>query len=91
MINNNHAFNQEIPLWKTAYQGELKGNHAQMWQFRPTNFSKVAAEFGVESTRVEDPQQLSSVLQKSIASDRPTLVEVVTDLWATAPKPTNPV
>jgi acetolactate synthase-1/2/3 large subunit len=90
VVNNNHAFNQEIPLWKAAYQGELKGRHAEMWQFPPVNFSRVAAELGVDSVRVEDPAELAGALKESIGSDRPTLVEVMTDLWATAPKP-NPV
>ena len=90
VVNNNNAFNQEIPLWKAAYEGELKGNHAQMWQFRPTNFSNVAAELGVESVRVEDPGDLAAALKQSIASEQPTLVEVMTDIWATAPKPNDP-
>jgi acetolactate synthase-1/2/3 large subunit len=90
VINNNNAFNQEIPLWKAAYEGELRGNHAQMWQFRPTNFAKVAAEFGIDSVRVEDPADLTTALKQAIASEQPTLVEVLTDIWATAPKPKDP-
>jgi acetolactate synthase-1/2/3 large subunit len=90
VVNNNHGFNQEIPLWKAAYQGELTGNHSQMWRFRPTNFARLATEMGVPSIRVEDPSDLSAALKESIATDGPTLVEAVTDVWATAPKPTKP-
>lgn len=90
VVNNNAAFNQEIPLWKAAYQGELTGNHAEMWRFRPTNFARIAAEMGVQSVRVEDPSELSGALKESIATDGPSLVEVVTDVWATAPKPNKP-
>ena len=90
VVNNNSAFNQEIPIWKAAYEGELTGNHAQMWQFRPTNFARIAAEMGVQAIRVEDPSKLSAALKESIATNGPTLVEVMTDLWATAPKPNKP-
>lgn len=90
VVNNNNAFNQEIPIWKSAYKGELTGNHGQMWQFRPTDFARIAAEMGIQSVRVEDPSELSAALKESIATDGPSLVEVVTDMWATAPKPTKP-
>lgn len=90
VVNNNNAFNQEIPLWKAAYGGELTGKHGEMWQFRPTNFSDVARDLGVESIRVEDPADLREAMRARIAHDGPCLVEVVTDMWATAPKPNSP-
>ena len=90
VVNNNNAFNQEIPLWTEAYGGELTGKHGEMWQFRPTNFSDVARDLGVESIRVEDPADLREAIRARIAHDGPSLVEVVTDMWATAPKPNRP-
>ena len=90
VVNNNNSFNQEIPLWKAAYGGELTGKHGEMWQFRPTNFSDVARDLGVESIRVEDPADLRETIRARIAHDGPCLVEVVTDMWATAPKPNRP-
>ena len=90
VVNNNNAFNQEIPLWTEAYGGELTGKHGEMWQFRPTNFSDVARDLGVESIRVEDPADLREAIRAATAHDGPYLVEVVTDMWATAPKPNRP-
>ena len=90
VVNNNNAFNQEIPLWTAAYGGELTGKHGEMWQFRPTNFSDVARDLGVESIRVEDPTELREAIRAQIAHNGPSLVEVVTDMWATAPKPNSP-
>lgn len=87
VVNNNGAFNQEIPLWKAAYKGELSGDHAEMWRFRDVNFANIATEMGVESVRVEDPDELAAALKQSIAHPGPTLVDVATDVWATAPKP----
>ena len=75
---------------KAAYGGELTGKHGEMWQFRPTNFSDVARDLGVESIRVEDPADLREAMRARIAHDGPCLVEVVTDMWATAPKPNSP-
>ncbi len=90
VVNNNNSFNQEIPLWTSAYGGELRGRHGEMWQFSPVNFAGVAREMGLQATRVEDPADLSRVLKESIGSGAPTVIEVMTDLWATAPKPALP-
>jgi acetolactate synthase-1/2/3 large subunit len=90
VVNNNNAFNQEIPLWTAAYGGKLTGKHGEMWQFRPTNFSDVARDLGVESIRVEDPADLREAIRAGIAHDGPYLVDVATDMWVTAPKPNSP-
>lgn len=90
VVNNNDAFNQEIPLWTSAYKGELTGKHGEMWQFRPTNFSEVARNLGVESIRVADPADIREAIRVGIAHNGPYLVEVITDKWITAPKPKTP-
>jgi acetolactate synthase-1/2/3 large subunit len=79
VVNNNNAYNQGARIWADAYGGELHGRHEEVWQFREVNFSNIAREMGVSSTRVEQPAQLAGALKKAIALDAPSLVEVVTD------------
>ena len=90
VVNNNNAFNQEIGLWTAAYEGELHGRHAEMWQFRPTSFAAIARDMGVPATTVEQPGELAEVLQSAIETEGPYLVEVITDTWARSPKAFHP-
>jgi acetolactate synthase-1/2/3 large subunit len=45
--------------------------------FNRTDHAKVAAAFGVRSSRVEDPAALQGVLRKAIEAGEPTLVDVI--------------
>lgn len=45
--------------------------------FSHTEHAKVAAAYGLEAYRVEDPRKLKSVLKQAIGSDRPSFVEVI--------------
>lgn len=86
VVNNNHALNQEIPLWKDAYGGELHGRHNEMWMFNETNFSKVAESIGAAAFRVEKASAFASTLEAALEADRPAVVEVMTDIEVTAPR-----
>jgi acetolactate synthase I/II/III large subunit len=45
--------------------------------FGRTDHAAVASAFGVKSWRVEDPDDLDSVLSEALAHDGPTLVDVI--------------
>jgi len=45
--------------------------------FNRTDHAKVAAAFGVESWRVEDPAELAPVLKRAVERGGPTLVDVL--------------
>jgi acetolactate synthase-1/2/3 large subunit len=45
--------------------------------FGVTDHAKVAEAFGVKSWRVTDPKELNGVLKKALASEGPTLVDIV--------------
>jgi acetolactate synthase-1/2/3 large subunit len=91
VVNNNSAYNQGIGLWTDAYEGELSGRHSEMWTFKDLDFAAIAREIGLDAVRVEQPAELAGALQTAIASDGPYLVDVVTDVWARAPKAWLPV
>ena len=79
---------QKIPLlmivfsnssygWIKASQKASYGKRYFSVDFARTEHSRVAAEYGVRSWKVEDPEALKSVLKQALEHDGPTLVDVV--------------
>lgn len=90
VVNNNSAFNQEIGLWTEAYGGHLHGRHSEMWRFRDVSFAAIARDIGADGIRIERPQDLRGGLEKAFTTERPAVVEVVTDVDAVAPMAFTP-
>jgi acetolactate synthase-1/2/3 large subunit len=63
--------------WIKAGQKSGFGARYYSVDFTPTDHAKVAAAFGIESWRVEDPAELKGVLATALARGAPTLVDVV--------------
>ena len=51
--------------------------------FEPTDFSAVAAAYGIASTRVEKPGDLADAFTRSLTTDGPSFMEVLTSVWDT--------
>jgi acetolactate synthase-1/2/3 large subunit len=62
--------------WIKAGQ-KARGDNYFGVDFSDINHAQVAQAYGLEGTRVEDPDQLNPVLQKAIDSQIPVLVDVV--------------
>ena len=87
IVNNNHSMNQEINVYTAAYDGKPSDKWGDMWIFNKVNFSKIANEMGAQGIRVEDPNEISSALEKGLNThDKPTVIEVISDIDALAPK-----
>ena len=56
-----------------------------MWKFRELNLAKVAESLGCLGIRVEKPSELQPALEEALASGRPALVDVDSDIEALAP------
>ncbi|HJN15285.1 MAG TPA: thiamine pyrophosphate-dependent enzyme, partial [Armatimonadota bacterium] len=85
LINNNRSFNQTIEGYKTAYGGELSGDHADLWQFSDVDFTRIAESMGARGIHVREPRELAGALDQAFACDGPCVVEVLTDIDALAP------
>jgi acetolactate synthase-1/2/3 large subunit len=85
LINNNRSLNQEIDIYTAAYGGQLRGNHAELWQFSDVSFAEVARSMGAQGLRVQKPGELAGALDKAFSSKSPSVVEVVTEMTAVAP------
>ena len=85
LINNNRSLNQEIDIYADAYGGRLEGNHAELWKFTDASFAAIAESMGAKGIRVEKPGELGSALDQALSSGCPCVVEVLTEITATAP------
>jgi len=78
IVNNNHSFSQVSALINRAYEGRT-GNKDDLYQFRKLDFAQIARDFGCHGIRVEKPEEVGKALKEALASDLPTVVDVVTD------------
>lgn len=87
VVNNNDSLNQETHIFDEAYHGQQRGGAFAMWQFRKgVNFARIAEELGCFGVRVEKPEEIRPALEQALASGRPAVVDVHTDIAALAPR-----
>ena len=89
VVNNNRALNQDKRGDDIAYQG-ISGNPADLYEFSDVDLARTAEAMGCFGIRVEQPGQIQSAFEQALASDKPSVVEVVTDVDAMAPLPWSP-
>jgi acetolactate synthase I/II/III large subunit len=89
VINNNSGFGQNL-TGVHRLSGNRPGRGEELIRFGPTDFTKVAASFGVRGIRVEQPGEIASALATALAADEPIVVDVVTDLEPRAPEAWSP-
>ena len=56
----------------------------------PVAFARIAEEMGCLGIRVERPDEISPAIRLALAADRPTIVDVFTDVNCPAPEPWTP-
>lgn len=89
VVNNNHCLRQCLEGINFAY-GDRTGNRDEMCMFQDLNFAHIAQDMGCYGIRVERPGEISEALKKALGSDRPAVVDVVTDVACKAPSPWTP-
>lgn len=92
VVNNNSALNQEIPLWDKVYpEGEAaQARTEDLWRFEKIDFAAVARSFGCEGIRVEHPDELKAALTRALATNKPVVIDVISDIDAFAPQGWTP-
>ena len=86
VVNNNHSLNQEKRGTEGTYAGE-PGDSDAIWHFTDVNFARVAQDIGCFGIRVEKPGDLGSALEQALASGRPAVVDVASDMEGIAAPP----
>ncbi|HVC54740.1 MAG TPA: thiamine pyrophosphate-binding protein [Stellaceae bacterium] len=89
IVNNNSGFGQNLTGVRRI-AGNRPGRGEELIRFGPTDFTAVAASFGVRGIRVEQPQQIAKALHDALAAEEPVVIDVVTDLEPRAPDPWAP-
>ena len=92
IVNNNSAYNQEIPLWDNVFDDKKSIHHhpKELWEMNHLNFAKIAEGFGCAGIRVEKPEEISAAIQKAMRLNQPVVIDIVTDVNAFAPKAWSP-
>ena len=82
VVNNNRSLSQDMKPFHRGWGGPENitdvGN--RMWIYDDRNLTAIATELGAFAIRVTDPSELAPALQAALDSNRPTVVEVITDL-----------
>jgi acetolactate synthase-1/2/3 large subunit len=89
IINNNHSLNQEKRSNERYYGGE-SGNVEELWVFPDTDFARLARDMGGFGIRVHHPGEIQGALDQAIASGKPAVVDVVSDIDGIAPRAWSP-
>jgi acetolactate synthase-1/2/3 large subunit len=89
VVNNNHSLNQEKRGNERYYGGE-PGNVEELWVFPDTDFAKLTQDMGGFGTRVHHPGEIQDALDKAVASGKPAVVDVVSDINGIAPRAWTP-
>ena len=71
------VFSNAVFGWIKAGQRAGFGERYYSVDFSRSDHAAIASAFGVKSWKVEDPEQLQSVLKQAVAHDGPTLVDIV--------------
>lgn len=79
VLNNNQALGQSYRGIKMAY-GDTPGRPEDQFAFSSVNLAKVASEMGALAWRVEKAEDIGPAIQKALASNKPAVVEVMTDI-----------
>jgi acetolactate synthase-1/2/3 large subunit len=85
VVNNNHSGNQSMHGYDVAYGGKQTEQAQELWVFRDINFATIAEYIGALGIRVEKPSEIAPALERGIASGRPTIIDIATDILAEAP------
>jgi acetolactate synthase I/II/III large subunit len=85
VVNNNGGGNQSKRGFDRVYGGEQNNRSRELWTYKPMNFAKLAEDMGALGIRVENPSDFAPALARAIASKRPAVIDVATDIEALAP------
>ena len=89
IVNNNHSLNQEKHGNERYYDG-ADGNIEELWVFPDTDFAKIAQDMGCFGVRIDRPDQIQGAITEAIASGKPAVIDVVSDIESIAARAWTP-
>lgn len=85
IVNNNRSGNQSKGGFDRVYGGKQTEQARELWVFNELDYARLAEQMGAEGIRVERPDEFAPALGRALTSDRPVVIDVVTDIDAVAP------
>lgn len=85
VVNDNHSGNQSMRGFDRAYGGVQTEKARELWVFTEVDFAAVAENMGAVGIRVEKPSEFAPAMERALETDRPVVIDVVTDIEAVAP------
>jgi len=85
IVNNNGGGNQSKRGFDRAYGGEQTPKARELWTYNPMNFARLAEDMGALGIRVEHARDIAPALQRALASKRPAVIDIATDIEVLAP------
>ncbi|WP_127129043.1 acetolactate synthase catalytic subunit [Georgenia sp. SYP-B2076] len=79
------VLNNSILGYQKHGENYLFGAHTSAVDFQPVDHAAIARAVGAEGVRISDPAELAPALAGALASDLPTLIEIMTDPTAYPP------
>jgi acetolactate synthase-1/2/3 large subunit len=91
IVNNNHCLSQGLRNLNIAYEGRSdQSRKGECFEYRETDFAKVAQSFDCFGVTVEKPQDFRKAFEAAMASDLPAVIDVKTEFAVQAPLPWVP-
>ncbi len=85
VVNNNGGGNQSKRGFDRVYGGRQTEKARELWTFSKVDFARLAEDMGALGIRVEQASAFPAALAQALASGRPAVIDVVTDIDALAP------
>ncbi|MDH3315175.1 MAG: thiamine pyrophosphate-binding protein [Betaproteobacteria bacterium] len=80
IVNNNHGLAQGLRNLNIAYQGHDETNKGECYEYRDTDFARIAQSFDCFGVTVEKPQDFGKAFEAALASDLPAVIDVKTEI-----------
>lgn len=78
VIDNNRILSSCVPQTEAVY-GDKAAEGIKKIRFTNVSFAKIASDFGLYSECVEEAADIVPAIQRALASDRPAVIEVMTE------------
>jgi acetolactate synthase-1/2/3 large subunit len=88
IVNNNASLNQERGLNVRNYGGDLPGSD-ELWKLTETDFAAMAEQMGGFGVTVKRPAEFEGALEQALASGKPAVIDVKTNIESIAPPAWN--
>jgi acetolactate synthase-1/2/3 large subunit len=90
IVNNNHCLSQGLRNLNIAYEGRDQSRKGECFEYRETDFARIAQSFDCFGVTVEKPQDFRKAFEAAMASDLPAVIDVKTEFGVQAPLPWVP-